>query len=353
VTVAQATLAAVQAASVWLDRAATVAKACALIEEAGRAGADLVGFPENFIPGHPNWYYYHPATTPHSMQLATKLFKQSVEVPGPVVEVLCRAAADVGITVVIGLTERVPGSTGTLYNTQLLIDSAGRVAGKHQKLLPTLGERLVHGCGGRDTQVPFETELGPVSALACGENSNPLAVAAIAAAHPLVHVASWPNHFVPGGAGMPAASMLASRNVAYMSKAFVICSTGINDDAMIADCAATEADEQFLRDPSVTGGTCIIDPQAQVIAGPMPGDQEGILYADVDTDACIRARMLHDVAGHYNRSDVYRLTVDNRPAPLVERLRAPEPPARPESTHEPNRDAEVGDAEVVLVRTTE
>ncbi|WP_213454352.1 carbon-nitrogen hydrolase family protein [Rhizomonospora bruguierae] len=352
------TLAAVQAASVWLDRAATVDKACALIEEAGRAGADLVGFPENFIPGHPNWYYYHPATTPHSMRLATRLFKESVEVPGPEVAALARAAARASVHVVMGLTERAPGSTGTLYNTQLLIDSRGRVAGKHQKLLPTVGERLVHGCGGRETQVPFETELGPVSALACGENSNPLAVAAIAAAHPLVHVASWPNHFVPGGSGMPAASMLASRNVAYMTKSFVICSAGINDDAMIADCAATEADERFLRDSSGTGGTCIIDPQAQVIAGPMPGDREGILYAEVDTDACIRARMLHDVAGHYNRSDVYRLTVDNRPAPLIDRLTGPERPVdagpvETPSAQEPRSGRPRVDGAAVLVRTSE
>jgi nitrilase len=313
------TLAAVQANPVWMDRDATIDKACALIEEAGAAGADVVGFPESFVPGHPNWYYYHPATTQHSMQLATRLFKESVEVPSPQTDALCRAAARAGTSVVIGITERVAGSTGTLYNTQLVIDAAGRLVGKHQKLLPTVGERLVHGHGGRETQVTFETEIGPLSALACGENSNPLAVAMISAAYPLVHVASWPNHFVPGGSGMPAASMLASRNVAYMTKAFVICSTGTNDEAMIADCAATADDEAFLRNPESTGGTCIIDPQAQVIAGPLPGDQEGIVYAEADTDICIRARMLHDVAGHYNRSDVYRLTVDNRAAPLIER----------------------------------
>jgi nitrilase len=315
------TLAAVQASSAWLDREAGVAKACHLIEEAGRAGADIVGFPENFLPGHPNWFYYHPATTPHAMSLATRLFQQSLEVPGPEVEALGRVAARWKINVVMGLTERAPGSTGTLFNTQILIGSDGRLAGKHQKLLPTLGERIVHAAGGRETQVTFSSELGPVSALACGENSNPLAVAMIAAAYPLVHVASWPDHFVPGGPGMRASSELASRNIAYMTKAFVIASVGVNSQAMIEDCAATDADRDFLADPETTGGACIVAPTGTIIAGPLPGDQEGIVYAEVDLDNCIRARMLHDVSGHYNRSDVYQLVVDDRPAPLVSRLR--------------------------------
>lgn len=314
------TLAAVQASSVWMDRAGGVAKACALIEEAGRAGADIVGFPENFIPGHPNWFYYHPVTDAKSLALGTRLFQESVEIPGPEVEQLQRAAARWKVNVVMGLTERAPGSTGTLFNTQIMIDAAGRLVGKHQKLLPTVGERLVHAAGGRETQVTFQADFGPVSALSCGENSNPLAVAMIAASYPLVHVASWPDHFIPGGAGMRASSELASRNIAYMTKAFVIASVGVNGPAMIEDCAVTDADRAFLADPTTTGGACIINPQGAIIAGPLPGDQEGIVYAEVDLDACITARMLHDVSGHYNRSDVYQLVIDDRPAPLVNRL---------------------------------
>jgi nitrilase len=318
---ATVTLAAVQAASAWLDRDAGVARACALIEEAGRAGADIVGFPENHIPGHPNWFYYHPATTPHAMSLATRLFQQSVEVPGPEVEALGRAAARWNVNVVMGLTERMPGSTGTLFNTQILIGSDGQLIGKHQKLMPTLGERIVHAAGGRETQTAFSSEIGPISALACGENSNPLAVAMIAASYPLVHVASWPDHFVPGGPGMRASSELASRNIAYMTKAFVIASVGLNGPAMVEDCAASDADRAFLADPATTGGACIVAPTGTIIAGPLPGDQEGIVYAEVDLDDCVRGRILHDVAGHYNRSDVYRLFVDNRPAPLVSQNR--------------------------------
>jgi len=310
-------LAAVQAAPVWLDRAATVRKACELIREAGAAGADLVGFPENFIPGHPSWYYFHPAHSDRSMELAIRLFRESVEIPGDAVTALGQAAADAGVDVVMGLTERVPGSLGTLYNTQLFIDSSGRVTGKHQKLLATMSERLVHAPGGPETQQVFHSGLGTVSALICGENSNPLSVAMIASKYPAVHVAAWPNNFMPGPGSMRTGGLLAARNVAYMCKCFVISACGVNTEAMIADMALTPADEEFMRDPDKTGGTCIIAPSSEILAGPLPGDQEGIVYADVDLEACIRGRLLHDVAGHYNRPDVYRLLVNNAPAPLV------------------------------------
>lgn len=310
-------LAAVQAAPVWLNRDATIEKACKLIHEAGKAGADIIGFPENFIPGHPVWYYFYPATSEKSLSLATKLFKNSVEIPSPQIDLLCRAAAQAGVYVVIGLTERVADTTGTLYNTQLFIDASGQIVGKHQKLVPTIGERLVHTGGQPETQTTFPSPFGQVSGLACGENSNPFAVSMVAAAYTTVHVASWPNHFIPAYCGMRESSLLASRNIAYMCKCFVISSCGTNSEEMINDLAATKADEAFLRDISKTGGTCIIDPRAEVIAGPMDGDVEGILYADADFEACIRGRMVHDVAGHYNRSDVYRLLVNNSPSGLV------------------------------------
>jgi nitrilase len=312
-----ARLAAVQAAPVWLDREATVAKACELIREAGAAGADLVGFPENFIPGHPSWYYFQPAHSERSMELAIKLFRESVEIPGEAVDALCRAAASASVNVVMGLTERVPGSLGTLYNSQLFIDSSGSVAGKHQKLLATLSERMVHASGGPETQKVFQSGLGTLSSLICGENSNPLAVAMIASNYPTVHVAAWPNNFMPGPGSMRIGGLLAARNVAYMCKCFVISACGVNSEAMIADMALTEADQEFMRNPAKTGGTCIIAPSSELLVEPMPGDEEGIVYADVNLEDCIRGRLLHDVAGHYNRSDVYRLLVNNAPSPLV------------------------------------
>ncbi len=311
--------AAVQASSVWLNREATVAKACDLIHEAGAAGAAIIGFPENFIPGHPSWFHYQPVAGRKSLELSIKLFEQAVEIPGPSVERLSRAAARDGIVVVIGLTEKLPGSSGTLFNTQLYIDSTGEIVGKHQKLVATMTERLVHSPGRAETQRTFATTIGEVSSLVCGENSNPLAQAMISANYPLVHVASWPAHVSPSSTGgVRDISLLVSRGLARTLGSFVINSNGVNSADMIEDIALSDEDVAFLQNPSMNGGSSIIGPAGQILAGPMEGNKEGILYAEVDVLASSRARLVSDYAGHYNRADVFTLTVNNTPTNLVD-----------------------------------
>jgi aliphatic nitrilase len=309
-------LAAVQAAPIYLNKSATVEKACRLISDAGEKGADFVGFPENFIPGHPVWFYYHPATSRKSMDLAVRLFNNSVEIPSPEIDAICQAAADARTFVVMGLTQRRAFTTGTLYNTQLFIDKRGQIVGKHHKLVPTIGERIVHAGGSGETQGVVMSEYGPVSGLCCGENSNPMAVALLAAQYTRIHVANWPNHFIPGYLTMGDNALLASRNVAYMCKCYVISACGTNSPEMIEIIAANDEDKKFMQESNQSGGSAIIDPIARVIAGPLAGNEEGILYADVDLEATIRARVVHDFGGHYNRADVFRLDLNDRPGPL-------------------------------------
>lgn len=308
----------VQAAPVWLDRDATVEKACSYIAEAGRVGVDVLAFGENFIPGHPVWYHFHPADGPESIAWAIRLFQSAVEISGEAVRALCDAAARASINVVVGITERQPASTATLYNTQLFIDSLGRVAGKHQKLVPTMTERLVHAPGRPEFQGVFPSEFGPISSLVCGENSNPLALAFLAALYPRIHVASWPEHVAPTSIGsVRENSLLVSRANARMLGSFVLSACGVNSPEMVAEVARTEADLEFLEDPTRSGGSSIINPAGQVIAGPLSADEEGLLTVVVDLDACLRARHVHDVAGHYSRPDVFQLVAKTRPTPLI------------------------------------
>lgn len=315
-------VAAAQAGTPFLDRDAAVARACALIEEAGALGVDMLGFAENFIPGHPLWYYFHPAFSPRSMDLATALFANSVEIPGPQVDALRAAAAAARVFVVIGVTERRASTTGTLYNTQLFIDREGRIVGRHQKLMPTMSERLVHTGGGGDSQRTWPSEFGPVSGLVCGENSNPLAQAVIASQYSRIHVASWPNHFkpTPGFPDMPEMSLLVARNVAYTCKCFVISACGIVTPEMVRQLPANDADREWLRDPARSGGSVIIDPRGVAITETWAGDREGILHADIDLELTVRARLVHDFGGHYNRPDVFHLEVNAAPPPLVSTL---------------------------------
>ena len=162
--------AAVQAASAFLDREASTVNAAELIREAGANGARIVGFPEGFIPAHPIWFHFHPGTGPVATRLSVELFKNSVEIPGPEIEELSRAAADAGAYAVVGVCEKRPNTIGTLFNTQVFIGPDGSLLGKHQKLMPTVGERLVHTGGHGDTLGAFETDFGPASGLICGEN---------------------------------------------------------------------------------------------------------------------------------------------------------------------------------------
>ncbi len=308
-------VAAVQAASVFLDREGSTAKACRLIREAGKSGARVIGFPEGFIPAHPVWYHHHSATGALSNRLATELFKNAVEIPGPETQMLGEAARAANAYVVVGVCERIPNTFGTMFNTQVYLGPDGALIGKHQKIMPTVGERLVHTGGFGDTFGAFQTEFGPMSGLICGENSNPLAVFALTAEGTRIHVMSWPNHFPVSGDPLRMRVAIDAQSFAQMSKAFVIAACGTVDERMIEMLQPDVQAEKFLRDPDCSGGSCIVAPNSRIIAGPM-GAEEGILYAECDLDIGIQMKLRHDFAGHYNRPDIFHLQI-NRAAPKL------------------------------------
>lgn len=298
-------LAAVQAAPVFLDLEGSVEKACALIAEAGAGGADIVGFPEGFIPGHPIWYDFRPATSPESFEFAARLAKNSVEIPSAATERLAEAVRDAGVFVVMGLCERDPNRRTLLYNVQLFFNPDGTIAGRHRKLIPTVGERLVHTSGDLQGMRAYPFGEARVSGLICGENSNPLASFYLDTQGTNVHVASWPPGFYPG-APYREITQTVTRGFAYQTKAFVINALGECSDEMLEQVPTNAEQRAFLE--SESGGSTIIGPWGQVLAGPLePG--EGILYADVSFDDQYEPKWVHDYAGHYNRFDLFRLAV--------------------------------------------
>jgi len=304
-------VAAVQAASVFLDREGSTAKACRLIREAGRNGARVIAFPEGFIPAHPIWYHHHVATGAVANRLSVELFKNAVDIPGPEIDALGAAAHDANAYVVMGVCEKRPGTIGTLFNTQVFFAPDGSLIGKHQKIMPTVGERLVHTGGYGDTFGAFASEFGPMSGLICGENSNPLAIFALTAEGTRIHVMSWPNHFPTSGDPMRNRVAVDSQAFAQMSKAFVVSACGTVDEGTIAKLDAGPAAEKFLRDPDCCGGSVIVAPNSRIIGGPM-GAEEGILYAECDLELGVLTKLRHDFAGHYNRPDIFQLHVNRR-----------------------------------------
>ena len=183
------TVAAVQATPVFLDREATVDKACRLIKEAAGAGASLIAFPETFVPAYPDWVWRVPAW--HDGALISRLYRESVTVPGPAVDRLGSAAAEAGAYVAVGVNE-IDG--GTLYNTLLYLGPDGKLVGRHRKLMPTGGERTVWGMGDGSTLDVVTTPFGVVGGLICWENYMPLARAAMYAQGVDIYLApTWDN----------------------------------------------------------------------------------------------------------------------------------------------------------------
>jgi aliphatic nitrilase len=301
-------IAAIQDAPVFLDRDATAQKAADLVREAAAAGADVVGFPEGFLPGHPGWIEVR-GLDDVALVLSKRLFLNAVEVPSTALATVAAACGETGTAAVLGVCERLPGTTGTLFNTQIHIDEHGTVVGKHQKYVPTVGERLVHAPGRTGSRNGF-TALGTrITGLICGENSNPLAQYAAARAYPTVHVAAWPQHFSPAVPMDPVID-LVSRGLAYSLKCFVVNAVTTISDAMIA--AYGEGLEDFLRSPEAGGRASIVAPDGRVIARATDATPQ-IVYADIDVDDVIIPRFIQDTAGHYNRPELFRDLLHDEP----------------------------------------
>ena len=205
-----------------------------------------------------------------------------------------------------------------MFNSQIYFGPDGNIIRKHQKIMPTVGERLVHMGGYGDTFGAFPSEFGPMSGLICGENSNPLAVFALIAEGTRVHVMSWPNHFPTSGDPLRNRVAIDSQAFAQMSKAFVISACGTVDDHMIEMLKAGPEAETIPARSELLRRHADRRPAARIIAGPM-GPEEGILYADCNLDLGIQMKLRHDFAGHYNRPDIFQMHI-NRAAPQLYRV---------------------------------
>jgi nitrilase len=310
------TVAAVQAAPVFMQLDPTIERCCDLATEAAARGARLVVFPEAFVPTYPLWVWHVPAGQTRALrELYAELLDNAVSVSGAAVERLGAVARAAHVTLVVGVNERNDEASGTtLYNSLLYFGPDGRLLGTHRKLVPTAGERLVHGQGDGSTLAVHTLEIGRLGGLICWENYMPLARYALYAWGVELYVApTWDR-------GEPWLSTL--RHIAKEARAYVIgcCSAVRRDD--VPDNYAFKAllgEEEWVN----PGDSAIIDPDGKLVAGPLHERQE-ILYGVVERARLRGSRWQLDVAGHYARPDVFELRVDTRPRPLVATLRPEE-----------------------------
>lgn len=282
-------VAAIQATPVVLDGAASVDKAIGLIGEAAREGARLAVLPETFVPVYPsNAWARQSAAFSGSDELWERLWENSVDVPGPLVDRLVDACRAHGIYVAIGVNERESARPGSLYNTLLLLGPDG-VELKHRKLVPTHQERLFHAPGAGDDLGVADTPVGRIGGLVCWENRMPLARWALYRQGPQIWLAPTADD---------SDGWLATvRHIAIESGAFVI-----SVPQYIPRSAFPEDFPLELPDQAVfgRGGAAIVEPTGgNVIAGPLYGE-EGIVLADCDLRRGLHAKRWFDAAGHYS-----------------------------------------------------
>lgn len=295
-------VASAQLTPLFLDKARTIEKACNAILEAGQNGASVIVFPEAFISAYPDWVWLIPNSKGAELnELYVQLVDNAVSVPDDSTERLCKAAKKAGISVVMGMSERNTESSGnSLFNSLLFINEEGEIVGKHRKLIPTGGERLVWAQGDGTTFHSYNTAAGKVAGLICWENYMPLARNAVyESGAQILASPTWDK----------SANWLQSmQHIAREGGVYVIstCMAIKIDD--IPDDYNFKALYPDGREWINTGNSCIINPKGQIIAGPLE-KQEGILYADIDLSTITEAKRMFDVVGHYSRPDVFNFSI--------------------------------------------
>jgi len=298
-------VAAAQLSPVFLNKEKTVEKACQAILEAGEKGAELIVFPEAFISGYPDWVWLIPNSKGADLnELYLSLVEQAVSVPDDGTEKLCKAAKTAGIHVIIGINERnTEYSNASLFNSILFIDDNGKILGKHRKLIPTGGERLIWAQGDGSTLRSYDTSAGKIAGLICWENLMPLARYAIyESGAQILASPTWdksPNW------------LQSIQHIAREGGLFVISSCmalRMND---IPDAYEFKKLYPEGREWINIGNSCIVAPNGQLLAGPLEAE-EGILYADIEFQNIIKAKRMFDVVGHYSRPDVFHFSLTKK-----------------------------------------
>lgn len=289
-------VAAVQAAPIAFDLEKTLDKVQKLATEAVKHGAQLVVFPEAFVSAYPRGYSFGAlvgSRADEGRKWFQRYAESSIEIPSPAFSRLQKIASDLKIHFVIGIIER---QGGTLYCTMITLGPDGNLLSKHRKLMPTGSERIVWGQGDGSGLKVAKTSIGIIGGLICWENYMPLARMSQYQQGVQIYCAptadgrqTWPP---------------SMQHIAQEGRCFVISVNQVH--------TADDFPKDYPMDKArVTsrGGSSIVGPYGEFIAQPV-WDKEQIIYADINLDECIQAKMDFDVTGHYARKDVFNFSVN-------------------------------------------
>lgn len=300
-------VAVVQAGAIPFEVERSVEKACSLLADAAATGAELAVFPEAFVSVYPKGLDFGcrlGMRSPEGREDFRRYWASAIEVPGPYTDALGAAARENHIHFVIGVIER---DGGTLYCTALFFSPAGKLLGKHRKLMPTAMERLVWGFGDGSTIPVIDTPIGKMGAVICWENYMPLLRMAMYSKGIQLYCAPTADDrdsWIP-----------TMQHIAFEGRCFVLASCQyLKRGAFPPDYAAAQGDDPEIL--MMRGGSCIVGPLGQLLAGPNY-EGECILTADIDLGDIARGKFDLDVVGHYARPDIFKLYVNEAATPAV------------------------------------
>ncbi|HVW68081.1 MAG TPA: carbon-nitrogen hydrolase family protein [Steroidobacteraceae bacterium] len=300
-----------QISPAFMDREASVARAVSAIGEAAKGGAELIVFPEAWLAGYPYWTEGWDSRLAQWIDGRVRFFDQAVIVPSAATAAIAKAARDAEIVVIMGCNEADPRpGVNTIYNSLLFFDQSGRLLGRHRKLMPTFSERLFWGAGdGSDLSV-YETSIGRIGALICGEHLMTSVRAAMIAMGEDFHVAVFPGAF-----GLHTGPRLEEWNGngdfwghfvcrahAFESGSFVLSASAIVNPHDVPDDFPYK---EKMNIDYAKGGSQIISPLGVPLVGPVEGEQ--LIFADCEAWMIKAVKAIIDTAGHYGRADVVRV----------------------------------------------
>ncbi len=296
----------VQAGSALFDTSSTLVKVEALCRQAAAGEAQLAVFPEAFLGGYPKGLTFGATVgsrTDEGRELFRRYYASAVLCPGPETAVLANLATELSLHIVLGVIER---GGNTLYCSSLLFSPGQGLIAKHRKLMPTASERLIWGLGDGATIHVVETELGRIGMAICWENYMPL----------------YRQYLYSHGVQLWCAPtvdaremwQISMRHIAYEGRCFVLSACQYLTKADWPDDLRADGGE-------IDGRSIIVSPRGEILAGPSSGSQ--LLFADLDLDEIDRGKFDLDVAGHYNRPDIFYFSVND---PGAKRVLAPNTP---------------------------
>lgn len=301
-------IAVIQEAPVYLDKKQTIDKAVSLVQDAAANGAQLVIFPEAFIPGYPAWIWRLRPGGDWSLneEIHVRLLHNAVDTSSDDLQPLLAAASKHKLTIVCGMHERDDmHSKATLYNTVVTINADGKLANRHRKLMPTNPERMVWGMGDASGLKTIDTAVGKIGSLVCWENYMPLARYAMYAQGIELYIAPT---YDSGDGWLETMGHIAREGRCWVISCGVAIEASDLPDDFPGKATLYPDDSEWVN----PGDSAVFAPGGERITGPMH-NEKGIMYAEVDCSRAATAKRALDVSGHYSRPDIFQLQVNMEP----------------------------------------